>query len=375
MNSWIELDAEALRRNYLQLVKASGSAKLAAVVKANAYGHGLEEITRILMPLKPEVLCVNSVFEAAQLRKCGFNGRVIVVGPIFPEDLHSANREDAEVFLGNLLLLKAWLDISEAFRPKIHLKFDTGLSRQGFSNQELGNILLLLESKSAVPSGVCTHFANVEDVSNYAFAQKQLNDFEPLVARLREKYSDLLIHAASSASTLILPESRFDLCRVGISLYGFWPSPLTRLSYLSVNHSLLDLQPVLGIKTQIANIKTIAKGVFVGYGCTFKSSKEMVIGVVPFGYYEGFPRLAGEQNCHVLVRGQRAPLVGRVSMNMMTVDLTNIPDAMVGDQVTIVGKDGGEIIHCEDIANWARTIQYEIVTGLHPSLPRRIINE
>jgi alanine racemase len=221
--------------------------------------------------------------------------------------------------------------------------------------------------------GVCTHFANVEDVLEHEYADEQIGLFHKVCDVFRQHGLQCIEHCASSASDLILAASRFGMCRVGIALYGFWPSPSTRLSYLQIHKKIPELIPALTWKTSIAMLKDVPAGTFIGYGCTFKAVKDMTVAVLPMGYYEGYPRLVGDEQSYVLIRGQRCPLVGRISMNLMVVDVSHVIDVQRYDEVILIGKSGKEEIDATKLAGWASTIHYELVTRIHPELPRRLV--
>ena len=370
MLTWIEIDAEALRNNYRVFSNLVGHDVLAPVVKANAYGHGLAEVYRALEPENPAWLCVNYVEEAQKLRDLGFSGRVLVVGPALPEVFPVAKQTRAELTIGNFSVLDAWL-----IDPKgidVHIKVDSGLSRQGFFPDEIEQVITRIGSNLDAVKGMSMHFANVEDVTEHGYAETQLQRFSAALAVAAKHNLKLIRHASSSASTLLLQSSHFDLCRVGISLYGFWPSKATRLSWLQTHESLADLRPALQWRTKVGTVKKVRNGDFVGYGCTYRAVRDMQVAVLPIGYFEGYPRIAGDHPSYVLIRGARCPLVGRICMNMMVVDVSHLPNIEVGDTVTLIGADGDEYLAAEDVASWAQTIQYELVTRLNPEIPRQV---
>ena len=379
-HSWLELDAKALRSNYNFLQEKAGDSCLAPVLKSNAYGHGLKEIYEALTELKPQWLCVNYLKEAEELRKLGFSGRLLVVGPCTEKDLIKAVDCAAELTLGQEALLEKWLKLGTKKQALLHLKFDTGMARQGFALERVEVLYQKLKPLMAKIAGVSTHFANVEDVTNTNYAAKQLERLKT-VARvfkgenLSERNHHILLHAASSASSLIFSESLLDLCRTGISLYGLWPSELTRLSYHSLSKQSKEktLQAVLSWRAKISSIQELKKGDFVGYGCSFQAASRMRLGVVPVGYYEGYPRLAANGLAYVLIAGQRCLILGRVCMNMLMVDISHLQNIKLGEQVTLVGKDGQEEISLEDVAAWSQTIHYEVVTRLNRELPRILV--
>lgn len=372
MHCWIEISRGALLHNYSVFVEILGENRVVPVLKSNAYGHGLEEVYEVLQETKPKYIGVTYTNEARVLRSRGFSGRILNVGPVVEEDIRESAILDVELILASEDMLDFWR--KEAKRPKIHLKIDTGLSRRGLSLEEFTKQLskLLVHKNEIV--GIATHLANVEDVTNTDFARAQLDRFLQAIKLAKGAgFESLLRHSASSASALLIKEPKFDLNRIGISLYGLWPSEKTRLSYYATPHLFeLHLRPVLSWKTRISSVRYIKEGDFVGYGCTFKASHKMKIGVIPVGYYEGYPRLAASHGAYVLVKGRRCSILGRICMNMAMIDLDNSPSANVGDLVTLIGRDGNEELSADQLAHWADTINYELVTRLNSAIPRLI---
>jgi len=371
MLSTIELSSAAIRHNYNLFCLLARKERVAPVLKSNAYGHGLAEVYQVLASESPAWICVNYVAEGAKLRGFGYSGRILVVGPAVAREIPVATALDLDLVLGNQAVLAAWLQAGAPGR--IHIKIDTGMSRQGFALSEAAVVAQLLDPHRAKIVGLCTHFANVEDVTDHGYATKQLEVFKRAAKVFADAGFQLMLHAASSASALIMTKSHFDLVRVGISLYGSWPSPLTRVSYLQLQNQVLDLQPVLSWRTEVTTVRPVDAGQFIGYGCTFRAIRDMRVAVLPVGYYEGYPRIAGEAASYVLIRGARCPIVGRICMNMMMVDTTHLPTVEVGDQVTLIGTDGNDEVSAQDLAGWARTIHYELLTRLHPDIPRQLV--
>ncbi len=371
MLSRIDINAEAVRHNYRQFVRIAGDRHVAPVLKANAYGHGLKQVYDALISEKPPWLSINYVTEASALRSFGFKGRILVVGPAVVRDIEAAALLDAELILGNFTVVNAWT--SAAKRGRVHVKIDTGLSRQGFLPDEAQAVADELKAFKDKVVGIGTHFANVEDVTDHEYADHQLAAF----AKARKVFADagfsLMAHSAASAPALILDASRFDLTRIGISLYGVWPSPLTKVSYLQLNAKMLELKPVLSWRTEVTTVKPVRSGQYVGYGCTFRAIRDMRIAVLPVGYYEGYPRIAGENASYVLIQGKRCPLVGRICMNMMMVDVSHLASVEVGESVTLIGEDGSDHVSAHDLAGWSKTIHYELLSRLHPDIPRHLL--
>ncbi len=374
MQCWIELSRGAIEHNHKIFLDILGEDRFVPILKSNAYGHGLVEIYKALPKNSLHWLGVNYLSEAAQLRDLGYTQRILIVGPLEIDELEQARSSNVDLLIGNSDLLNAWCALSG--RPKAHIKVDTGLSRRGFSFEELEQYLPLFQSYASDIVGVATHFANVEDVTKSDFANLQLTRLLKAANLLKDAgLTNLLVHAASSASTLLMKEARLDLCRIGISLYGFWPSEKTRLSFFSTfRDKTCDLKSVLTWRTRLNSIREIKAGDFVGYGCAYKASRKIKVGLIPVGYYEGYPRLASGRGAYVLVGGQRCPVLGRICMNMSMIQLDDVPEAAIGDVVTLIGQDQSEEINAEQLAGWAETIHYEVLTRLHPAIPRKLVD-
>lgn len=372
MWNWIELSAEALRHNVKLFQEKLGRDKAAFVLKANAYGHGLKETYEAIASSAPAWICTNYLYEAQKIREWGYKGRLLVVGPFVNDDMAPAVKHDVELFLGHDEGLKAWL--ASSAKPRLHIEFDTGMSRQGFLPREASRVAESLLPHKNLITGVCMHFANVEDVTEHSYADVQLERFESSKEEFTKRGFKTLFHAASSASALILDQSGFDLCRVGISLYGFWPSQATKISYAQLHgKDKFDLKPVMSWRTKLTSVNEVQAGQYIGYGCTFKARHNMRVAVLPVGYFEGYPRIASGSPAYVLIHGERCPIVGRICMNMMMVDVTDLKKAAVGDVATMIGRDHNEVITASEVAAWSQTIHYELVTRLNPDIPKRIV--
>ena len=364
----IEISRSALLANVETFREVVPESRFMAVIKSNAYGHGMLEVAGLLAP-HVDWFGVNTLAEARRIRA------IVPEPPILVMGLNGW--EDQPVPQGVTLVLASLQQI-QAFGTRgipFHIKIDTGLSRLGLRGSELDEALQYLAEHPQAPwTGVMTHFANVEDVTRQDYALEQIRRFQEAreqalaVAGSRS----LLFHAAASAAALILPESRLDMIRVGISLYGLWPSNETRLSLLGRQGPLPILRAALSWRSQIVQIHSVPAGASVGYGCTARLERDSLLAVIPIGYFEGYDRLLSSR-AHVLVRGRRAPVIGRVSMNMISVDVTHIPDACAGDRATLIGRDGAEIVSAEDLAAWAGTINYEIVSRIIGDLPRTLV--
>ena len=224
-----------------------------------------------------------------------------------------------------------------------------------------------------VIEGISSHFANIEDTTDHSYPRLQLENFKRIIQKLEKNQIEIPVkHIACSASTILFPETYFDIVRLGIGMYGLWPSKETYLSCILQKRQPLSLKPVLSWKTRIAQIKRVPKGAFLGYGCTFRTTRETTLAVLPTGYFDGYSRSLSNSS-YVLIKGHRAPLRGRVCMNFIMVDITDIPGVSLEDEVTLLGPDGKEVISANDLATLSNTINYEIVTRINPLLPRVII--
>lgn len=341
------------------------------VVKSNAYGHGMELVATLLEDLGLTWFGVNGLDEGLDLRRhLGATSRILVLGYTDPARFGEALDAELDLTVSNVDEIRR-LDAEAAARDtraRLHVKVECGTHRRGLPAEALPELIGVHRDVAAVDwVGVSTHFANIEDTLNHAYAEEQLARFTSTVDTLAD--NDVRFerrHVACSAASLLFPKTHFDMLRVGISLYGLWPSRETRVS---AQGTPAALTPALAWRARLAEAKPVAAGAYIGYGCTYRTSAPSVIGVVPVGYYEGYAR-ALSNVAHVLVGGRRAPVRGRVCMNMFMVDLTHVPDAAVGDVVTLIGSDGDERVSADDLAAWSGTIHYEIVSRIHPDLPR-----
>lgn len=374
---WIEIEASAPDWNLRQLKSRSENKKVlfCAVVKSNAYGHGVLEITSLLP--SADWFAVNSLDEGLELRQGGISRPILLLGHVLLERLSEAVDADLRLTVYNVETLETLEKILQNGKTcRVHVKIETGTGRQGILP---GNILKFIRRASKIEhleiEGLSTHFANIEDTLNHEFAENQLRIFREAVETVGESGVNLkVIHAACTAATILFPETHFNMLRTGIGLYGLWPSRETFLSAQSNGIPVPDLRPVLSWKTRIIQIKELPAGSYIGYGCTYRTSRKTKVGVLPVGYADGYDRKCSN-SAHVLVRGQRAPVLGRVCMNLLMIDLTDIPDAVLEDTVVLLGRDGNEIVTAEMIADWVGTINYEIVTRISPFLPRIIVRK
>jgi alanine racemase len=359
--SWIEIDRRRLLENVRLFRELLGSAtKLMAVVKSNAYGHGAHLIAPALAP-NVDWFGVDSLEEAEELSGCGVQKPVLILGHTDPVDV-------PRVVDGGFRQVLFRRDVAEALsrasresgKPaRVHLKVETGLNRLGVAPAALKSLVEGLPGLEI--EGVYTHFADVEDPES-RFYRRQL---ERLGEAVRNFEGSLLTHAVPSAGALLHPAESLHLARVGIGLYGIWPSAGARAAAKARG----ELSPVLSWKARLAQVKTVPAGGTVGYDVTYRAPSERRIGIVPAGYADGFDRRLSNRG-RVLVRGKSAPVVGRVAMNMFMVDVTEA-GAMDGDEVVLIGEQAGGVLTADEIADSIGTIAYEVLARLSPRLTRR----
>ena len=374
---WVEIDRDALLANLRAFRRRVGRRViLCPVVKANAYGHGLREVARVVAP-HVGFLAVQSLEEAQALRAAGLRKPILVLGYVPLAALPDAARAGFHLSVSNRETLRALARAGRRLRRRVpvHLELETGTHRLGVTPEELPAFALALEeARDAVTlAGVSTHFANIEDTTNHTYARAQLRAYRAGLQRLEGfGWRPRLRHTACSAAAILFDETHFDLVRVGISLYGHWPSRETLVSSRSRRVTNLKLRPVLAWKTRVAQLQDVPAGATVGYGCSYRTTRRSRVAVLPVGYWEGYDR--GLSNLgRVLVRGHEAPVRGRICMNMSMVDVTDIPGVALEDEVVLLGEQGDAQITAEDLASLLGTIPYEVLTRINPELPRVVV--
>jgi alanine racemase len=373
-NTCVEIDRTALLANVHTCRQFIGPrCQLLAMVKGNAYGHGLRETTQVLLDAGVEMLGVEAVGEAMALRMDGITCPLLLVGPLPPANVPLLRTHqltpllmstDQVQMVGEFTRQAAWgLDV--------HLKFDTGMHRQGIMREELSMLLNVLAKYPALRvSGVGTHLARADEAEQPEWTRHQLEQFHDIIATLAAAgIRPRIRHAANSAAALLWPETHLDMVRLGIALYGFWPGPAVQRA----SAGKLTLRPVMAWKTRVAAVKEVGCGCHVGYNGSYVTTRASRLAVLPLGYYDGYGRSLSNRG-QVLVHGQRAPVCGRVSMNLMSVDVTDIPAVRPGDDVVLIGPQGTSAIAAEEMAAWLGTIHYEVTSRINPLIPRIIVD-
>ena len=363
--SWTEIDLSALRTNVEILRRQAAPSAVAAVVKADAYGHGAVTIARAALEAGAARLCVFTVREAVELRESRITAPILCLGPVLEDDpALIADHDIAAVVDSGETAERLAVAASEAgVRVRVQLNIDSGMQRYGLSHPDataLAERVRALESLDL--EAVFTHFPDPGNADRSA----TLDAFRRF-QQTADQIGAPIRHAAASAATFNLPQTSLDFVRAGIALYGMDPAPELPL------HQAEELKPVMSWRASLLLVRNVARGESVSYGGLWTASRDSRIGVIGAGYADGLRRQLAE-NGGVLVRGRRAPIRGAICMDSTMIDLTDISDAAEGDVVTIIGRDGSETISAWDIARQIDTIPYEILTSVTARVPRVVVD-
>ncbi|MFY9139959.1 MAG: alanine racemase [Thermacetogeniaceae bacterium] len=364
---WAEIDLDALKNNVQEMRRITDqNAQLMAVVKANGYGHGIEQIARTALESGANWLGVALLEEALLLRDKGITAPILILGYTPVDDAVEVINHDISQTIFTVEDARAFAAAAHRLgkKAKVHIKIDTGMGRLGFSPQ--GDTLDKIRNLSQLPDldieGIFTHFATADE-SDKAFAEEQFMRFQQLLKQLAAHHIYFKWrHCANSAAVIDLPYTHLDLVRPGIALYGYYPSPY-------VNRALVKLLPVMSLKARVSFVKEVPKGCSISYGRKYIAKKKTLIATIPLGYGDGYSRLLSNQG-EVLIRGKRAPVVGRVCMDQLMVDVGHIHDVQQGDEVVLLGRQEGEEITADELAEKLGTISYEILCMISERVPR-----
>ena len=369
LRTWIEIERAKIAHNYKVMRHAIPKrCKMMAVVKSNAYGHSLVDFSREISACGADWLGVDSIVEAIRLRKNGIKKPILVLGFTLPEMLEQVLAFDVSITVSSMDMLTALTrrKLSRG-RVMVHIKIDSGMHRQGFFEKDVPKIIAFAQKNKGkiLIEGLYTHFAAGKNPAFPQSTHKQIEIFKRCVASFKKTGFNPIVHASATAGALLFYEATFDMVRVGIALYGLWPAKETR-AYLE---SKITLKPVLSWKTIIGEIKKLPKGAKVGYDHTETLERDSIIAICPVGYWHGYPR---SLSClgSVLVRGRVSKIVGRISMDMIVVDVTDCKGAKAGDEVTLIGYEGKHEISVEGLAEIIDASPYEFITRINPLIKR-----
>lgn len=366
--AWIEIDPERLKANVEQIrSRLPKGCRLMAVVKANAYGHGDAIIAKLLNEMGVKSFAVAALEEGVRLRKEGIKGKILILGYTNPKNAG---------FLAKYRLVQTVVDENYAKRlneqgiaVKVHIKVDTGMHRLGEDSENLKKIMKIFQYKNLQVEGIFSHLcaADSNEETDVLYTEKQIGKFEDLLDEIRRiGYAGVKTHLQSSYGLVNYPRMQYDYVRAGIMMYGCLSSDGDYVK------EPVKLEGVLTLKARIALVRKLKKGERLGYGCSFEAPSDMAVAAVTIGYGDGYPRNLSAQKGKVLIKGKKAPVIGRICMDQLTVDVTGIDGVCPGDEVILIGKDKGACIRAEEVAEAAGTITNELLCRLGSRLGRVI---
>lgn len=379
--SYIEISKKAYRNNIKFLKAAIGpETKISCVIKGNAYGHGYQQIIELAESNKINHFSVFSAYEASQVKQyTSKKTEIMIFGYISDDDLKWVIKENIQFYVFDISVLEKAIEVSKLLekKAKVHLEFETGFNRTGIEPENFDSIIELLEEHSNYIEvvGMCTHFAGAESISNYVRIKNQLIIFKKFHKYfLKKGINPKYVHTSSSSAALIYPNARFNLVRIGIAQYGFWP---TQEVLIYRNNKFGDkessLKRVISWKTEIMGIKNIEKGEFIGYGTSFQAPRDMKIAILPVGYNNGYSRSLSNKG-HVLIHGKRAEVLGVVTMNTISVNITDISSVMIGDIAILIGQHNKATISVASFSDMSNDLNYQTLARIPENIPRIIID-
>jgi alanine racemase len=379
-NSIIELNSIAYQKNLSFLRTTFGKkVRISCVVKGNGYGHGVRETVSMAYNNGITHFSVFDVQEAKDVKsKLEDKATIMVMGLVQDEDFEWVINNNIEFFVFDKGRLTKAAKTAKKLNKKaiVHIEVETGMNRTGFEKNELNPVITFLkkEKENVVFKGLCTHYAGAESIANYYRVEKQIKRFEDIYQYLCEnELKPEIRHSACSAASIMFPETRMDMVRIGIMQYGLWPSPEVFVNYLNTKKSKIDpLQRVITWKSKIMSVKKVKIGEFIGYGTSYLAERKMTIATVPVGYSHGYSRSLSNQG-RVLINGHRCIVVGSVNMNMMTVDVTHLKSAKKENEVVLIGTQDNVAVSVASFSDYSNQLNYELLTRISKTIPRKII--
>jgi len=386
--STITLSKSAVRQNVRFVKKKLGdNVLLSAVLKGNAYGHGIKEMVPLFESAKVKHLSVFSTHEAAQVCEVKKKSTdIMIMGWMEDEETEWAIENEVEFYVFEIGRLKAAIHFAKKTgkKAKLHVEVETGMNRTGFQEEHLEEVIGMMKSNQEhiVFEGLCTHYAGAESITNYLRVIDQIKRYEKIYGVFEE--SSLVPkrrHTACSAAAMSYPETQMDMVRIGILLYGFWPSQETFIAYQRSNGYGQEgvsrkvkhpLKRVISWRSKIMSVKEVPVGEFVGYGTSYQAAKKMKIATVPVGYAYGFARSLSNQG-RVIVNGKRVAVISTVNMNLMIINVTECKDVGKGDEVIIIGTNGKVNVTVASFGELSNQLNYELLSRLPMDIPRRVV--
>ncbi|MGW8314263.1 MAG: alanine racemase [Bacteroidales bacterium] len=377
--SYIHIGSESLANNVQFLKELVGvKTRISAVIKGNAYGHGVSVVIPTLEKAGIDHFSVYSSHEARDAHQyLSPRSTLMIMGYVHPTDMDWILNNEVEFYVSGPFMLEDTINRARKLNKRaiIHLELETGMYRTGFTVADLKKAVPLLCSTDdhLILRGITSHFAGAESIANYTRVRKQFTLFNRLVRSLeQEGITAEIKHIASSAAAINYPETRLDLVRCGILIYGYWPTRETFMNYAQREKKRHDpLKRALSWHSRVMHVKEVPEGEFIGYGLSYQSQSPMKIAVVPVGYCNGYSRSLSN-NGHVIIREMRASVIGLVNMNMIICDISEIPDVKPGDEVTLIGRQGASVISFSSFAEMNNSLNYEILARLPENINRQL---
>jgi len=378
-SSRIFLKQSVLKSNFNFIRKKVGDkARISSVVKANAYGHGIETFVPMAEKCGINHFSVASAFEAEEVHNvCSPDSKIMIMGILYEEDIPWAIENEIEFYVFNYDKLdKALAAAKKIGKPAhLHIEVETGANRTGMNKKEFSKTLTFLKKNKdhIVFEGLCTHFGGAESLSNQFKIDAQVKKYKEFLKECNaKKIIPNYRHIACSAAALAMKDTVYDMVRIGVAQYGFWPSPDIYYLHLQEVGKKADgsaLKRIFNWKTDIMDIRDVDAGEFIGYGTAFQATQDMKVAVMPLGYSNGYPRALSNRG-QVLIGGKKAPIVGLINMNLFMVDISHIKDVKVGDEVVLVGRQGNNVINITSFTNFTHLLNNEMLSRLPAAIPR-----
>lgn len=380
-SSRIELSLSALRKNIKFLRSQIGEeVQIASVVKANAYGHGIEQFVPMIEKCGIHYFAVASSYEADEVFQVATKeSHIVIMGILYPEDLEWVIENQIEFYVFDYERLVLVRDVAQKMGQQaiIHLEVETGANRTGLPPEDFTkSIKLLRENQEHLRfKGLCTHLAGAETLANNFRISKQIVRYQEYLKKLKKlNHQPEIRHIASSAGAMSIPEARFDMVRIGISQYGQWPGPDIYHLYMAQHPAVKKnpLSQMITWKTDVNHVKEVQRGEFIGYGLAYEATRNMRLAVIPLGYSNGYGRSLSN-NGYVLIHGKKAPICGLVNMNLFMVDITHLRNVKVGDEVVLIGRQNNNKIEISSFSEFSRYLNAELVSRLPAAIPREVV--
>lgn len=380
-SSRILLNQVALKNNINFIRKKTGpDVRFSSVVKANAYGHGIHQFVPMAEACGVRHFSVASAFEAEEvLESLTRDSGIMIMGILYEDDISWAIEHGIEFYVYNLDRLPKTLEAARKVgkKARVHLEVETGANRTGLQAEEFPEALSFMKEHRdhLTFEGLCTHFGGAESLSNQFKIERQHARYKDFLKQCKaKKYMPNYRHIACSAAALAMKDTVYDMVRVGVSQYGFWPSPDIYQLHLQEVDKTFDkpLKRIFTWKTDIMDIRHVKAGEFIGYGTAYQATQNMEVAVMPLGYSNGYPRALSNRG-HVLIGGKKAPIVGLINMNLFMVDITHIPGTEVGDEVVLVGRQKNNVINVQSFTNFTQLVNNEMMSRLPSAIPREIV--